>query len=216
MVLNFKSPNYYARIVTALFLVALMVGLFCFFPPRMLSIIAGLILLEISVYEWPRLAKNQIWIWLIFPMYVVLPCLLFILLNEWGYTHLLILLVSTAAAFDSGAYVVGTLFGRTKLCPQISPGKTWEGVAGGYLAVLLILCITKYFGLITKGLGFIFILAAVLSLFATLGDLSESWLKRRAGLKDSGNILPGHGGLLDRIDSLLLLISLAFIFRNYL
>lgn len=107
---------------------------------------------------------------------------------------------------DIGAYFVGRAFGRHKLAPAISPGKSWEGAAGGAVVVLLYgLGVMAIHGALPSGAGAL--LAIVLGLLAYTaisveGDLFESLLKRQAGLKDSGHILPGHGGVLDRIDSL--------------
>jgi phosphatidate cytidylyltransferase len=105
---------------------------------------------------------------------------------------------------DIAAYFSGRAFGRHKLAPSISPGKTWEGAAGGALAVLLFgFGVLVAFGARETG-GALMIALALLSWTAIsiMGDLFESLLKRQAGIKDSGSILPGHGGILDRIDSL--------------
>lgn len=104
---------------------------------------------------------------------------------------------------DSGAFFSGRKFGRNKLAPKVSPGKSWEGVIGGAIAsVIAAWLITSNFSL---GLDFsatAAVVYVVIILFSVLGDLTESMYKRRAGIKDSGSILPGHGGILDRIDSL--------------
>ncbi len=112
---------------------------------------------------------------------------------------------------DSGAYCCGSLLGKHKLFPRISPGKSWEGSIGGgvfvLLAAWLISFITTQKGITTNlttlqwmGMGL------VVAVFGTWGDLIESLFKRTLGIKDSGNILPGHGGMLDRFDSSLLAI----------
>ncbi|PCH85948.1 MAG: phosphatidate cytidylyltransferase [Piscirickettsiaceae bacterium] len=119
---------------------------------------------------------------------------------------------------DSGAYFAGRAFGKHKLSPVISPGKSIEGVAGGLLACLVF----SYFS--APYLGYTSILFIAVSLTVALvsvyGDLFESLLKRRAGVKDSGSILPGHGGMLDRIDSLLaaapFFVACLFIFSKQL
>lgn len=102
---------------------------------------------------------------------------------------------------DSAAYYAGRRFGRHKLAPEISPGKSWEGVFGAGLALLLYASAISaaIHGLRIPGALF---LAASLLYFSILGDLFESWMKRLAGVKDSGTLLPGHGGVLDRIDAL--------------
>lgn len=116
---------------------------------------------------------------------------------------------------DSGAYCVGSLLGRHKLFPRVSPGKSWEGSVGGGLLVLVAAAII---GWLTGGetnslsipvwMG----LGLVVVVFGTLGDLVESLFKRTLGVKDSGNILPGHGGMLDRFDSSLMAIPAAVIY----
>ena len=108
---------------------------------------------------------------------------------------------------DSGAYIVGRLWGRNTLASGISPGKTWEGVFGGIVLVLLLAIFAMpyfigeqvLFGMVHR--QFI-IISVLISLMSVVGDLNESLMKRFAGVKDSGRILPGHGGILDRIDSL--------------
>jgi phosphatidate cytidylyltransferase len=103
-------------------------------------------------------------------------------------------------AADIGAYFAGRSFGRVKLAPQVSPGKTWEGVCGGLLlAALVALWGSRWFAV--PVLKFVPLCLAVVA-FSIVGDLTESLLKRFAGLKDSGTLFPGHGGVMDRIDSL--------------
>lgn len=115
---------------------------------------------------------------------------------------LLFLLIAIAAA-DTGAYAAGHAFGRTKLAPAISPGKTVEGVAGGAAVVVLLayICGTIVWHLNNAALAAWVLLSAAAGLISVIGDLAESKLKRIAGVKDSGTLLPGHGGVLDRIDA---------------
>ncbi len=121
-----------------------------------------------------------------------------IALREIGPWLLLVLILGISIA-DSAAYFVGTKFGKHKLAPSISPGKTWEGVLGALLAVALYgLLLTQ----ITHQNLLVVAVLWVLTLFAVMGDLVESLFKRNAGVKDSGDLLPGHGGVLDRIDAL--------------
>lgn len=105
-------------------------------------------------------------------------------------------------ASDSGAYFVGKKWGKNKLCPSVSPGKSWEGFAGGLVAGVLIASVF-WVGMIQMPLMLAVMLAGVLVVLGVLGDLFESALKRSVGAKDSGTILPGHGGVLDRLDSVI-------------
>ena len=120
---------------------------------------------------------------------------------------------------DTGAYCVGSLLGRHKLFPRISPGKSWEGSVGGAIVVLLIAWAIHYFLLDPDHTGKAMLsliewlgLGLVVVIFGTWGDLVESLFKRTLGIKDSGNILPGHGGMLDRFDSSLLAIPAAVVY----
>ena len=101
---------------------------------------------------------------------------------------------------DTAAYFSGRLFGRHKLAPAISPGKTWEGVAGAFVALVLYAGVVSLWG--DLPLWPLLLVVSGLLYLAVLGDLFESWIKRVSGMKDSGDTLPGHGGVLDRIDAL--------------
>ena len=117
---------------------------------------------------------------------------------------------------DTAAYLVGRQWGRRKMAPSISPGKSWEGWCGGAVATLLV----AYFMLGNADMGLHatawLVLGLVVSVFGPVGDLLESALKRRAGAKDSGHILPGHGGILDRFDSHALAAPLAALLLQFL
>lgn len=114
---------------------------------------------------------------------------------------------------DSGAYCVGSLLGRHKLFPRISPGKSWEGSIGGAVFVLAAAYAISYFldGTMLSTLEWLG-LGLIVVVFGTWGDLIESLFKRTLGIKDSGNILPGHGGMLDRFDSSLIAIPAAVVY----
>lgn len=119
-------------------------------------------------------------------------------------------------AADSGAYFAGKSFGRHKLAPNVSPGKTIEGFVGGLVCAMFIAYLaTFYFEVANDKLTFFYIASLVTTLASALGDLTESIFKREAGLKDSGNLLPGHGGILDRIDSLTAALPVFALFYIY-
>lgn len=124
-------------------------------------------------------------------------------------------------ANDTGAYLSGSLLGKHKLFPRISPKKSWEGFAGGIVGALAMGAIGSY--VVGGGLGMWLGLALVVAITSVFGDLVESMFKREAGIKDSGRIMPGHGGILDRFDALLIsspfafvyLIGASFVIENY-
>jgi phosphatidate cytidylyltransferase len=117
--------------------------------------------------------------------------------------HLLSFFFLVIMGSDTGAYYTGRAFGRHKLAPKISPGKTWEGAVGGMIASLLMAAVAHYWFFPGLSLKMALPLAALMNILGVLGDLTESAIKRGAGAKDAAQILPGHGGLLDRLDSLL-------------
>lgn len=123
------------------------------------------------------------------------------------------LLVCVVFSGDTGAYYAGTYLGRHKLCPAVSPGKTWEGSFGGLMANLGVGALFKY--LLLPELPWVpsLLLFVTIGIAGQVGDLFESELKRVAGIKDSGIIFPGHGGMLDRIDALLFAAPVAFYFK---
>ena len=104
---------------------------------------------------------------------------------------------------DSGAYFAGRYLGKNKLAPMVSPGKTWEGVYGGLLASMLFAAVAGWYFSASLSWTLTYTLVALVAMmFSVVGDLLESLMKRQSGIKDSGNIIPGHGGIFDRIDSL--------------
>jgi phosphatidate cytidylyltransferase len=144
-----------------------------------------------------------------------LSYLLFIRNGRDGIIWIFLLLIVVFIG-DTGAYYVGSYLGRHKLCPSVSPNKTVEGALGGLLAGLGAGALYKSFLLsgLPWGLSLLFFLS--ISIAGQMGDLFESQLKRIARIKDSGTLLPGHGGVLDRIDALLFAAPVAYIFKAYL
>ena len=115
---------------------------------------------------------------------------------------------------DSFAYIFGSRFGRTKLAPKISPNKSWEGFFGGMLGSILVWVLISLLGLMPVPVPMAILTGIVLGIFGVIGDLFESRIKRSVGVKDSGNIMPGHGGLLDRHDSMLFgVMAAAFVLK---
>lgn len=135
----------------------------------------------------PAAAFSMFFLWKMSPWW-----LMYVFLLVWG--------------ADSGAYFVGRKFGKTKLSPHVSPNKSVEGLVGGIITTVIIMMATLMFSPLLLNIvqSFVFLLISVITVVASVqGDLFESMIKRRAGIKDSGTILPGHGGVLDRVDSLL-------------
>lgn len=121
-----------------------------------------------------------------------------------GSSYLLLYAFSIIWIMDIGAYFSGKKFGKNKLAPLISPGKTWEGVYGGLAATFLVMIVVMVSADFVEGAGVKLILATVLAAaISVIGDLAESRIKRAADMKDSSQMLPGHGGVLDRIDGVL-------------
>ena len=129
--------------------------------------------------------------------------------------HLLSFFFLVLMGADTGAYYVGRAIGKHKLAPKVSPGKTWEGVAGGLLAALTLATAAHFWFFKELPLKWALPLAAVMTVLGILGDLTESALKRGAGAKDAAKILPGHGGALDRLDSLLFNAPLVYYFAHF-
>jgi len=132
--------------------------------------------------------------------YVAFPALALLFLRGQENGLLLALwALATVWATDTGAYAAGRSIGGPKLAPSVSPSKTWAGLIGGVIAAMILgLLLWRYAGLRLQ-LAFA---SPILAVISQIGDLYESWLKRQAGVKDSGSILPGHGGVLDRLDGL--------------
>lgn len=165
------------------------------------------ILALILICTYPRFNSywNNLYSLGLMGILVLLPCwlMLFYLRQHDDFIFYFLGLIMLVAAADTGAFFSGRLFGRHKLAELVSPNKTWEGVIGGIISCLVLLVIAKTFLQSEKlSWSLVLVLPLLVSLFSVTGDLFESMLKRVRGMKDSGNILPGHGGILDRIDGI--------------
>lgn len=130
-------------------------------------------------------------------------------------THLLGFFFLVLMGSDSGAYFAGKAFGKHKLIPKISPGKTWEGLVGGLLAAAAFAALSTFWFFPELPYQFSIPLAVVMAVVGSLGDLAESAMKRGSNTKDAARILPGHGGLLDRLDSLLFNAPILYYFARF-
>ena len=197
-----------------------LVAHFPYFSFTNIQLVVGIFmgyLVFFGVIQWIYRKQVSVLTQLFAQFYISLPLSCFLLIPTQGFKfpfnpesdfnpNLALMLFILVWSSDSWAYAAGKLFGKTKLAPSISPGKTWEGFLGGAVLTavtswafnLYVLNSTSPFTDINAVLLGLFI-----ATFGTLGDLFESSLKRKAGLKDSGNIIPGHGGMLDRFDAFL-------------
>lgn len=182
---------------------------------QILFLVLGLV----SIYEMWKLRKGKSKVYAF--TYVLLP---FFLIHFFGKIEsdnlnsvfdpsLILLMFILTWTFDTFAYLFGVRFGKTRIMPSVSPKKSWEGFAGGFVfTVLASFITTNYFLELDNSI------ALGMSLFlpftATLGDFTESYFKRKAGVKDSGNFIPGHGGMLDRMDAFMITIPVLYIYLN--
>jgi phosphatidate cytidylyltransferase len=150
------------------------------------------------------------------PVYVSLPLGMLMIMDRYPQGNMWIFfLLCVIFAGDTGAYYFGKLFGRHKLYESISPKKTWEGAIGGLLcSIIAAFWFLRILLIHQVDLGII-TLVIVLSVTGQIGDLAESMLKRKSGIKDSSHLLPGHGGILDRIDSLLFAIPFLYMYLHF-
>ena len=176
-----------------------------------------------SIYEMLKLRKGKPK--LVALLIVIIPffTIQFFGMTDSNYPELpfnpsvVLLMFILTWTFDSFAYLVGKKLGKTKILPMISPKKSWEGFFGGYLFCILASSLSyfvfeDYFNHIST-LSYILI-TIILPFTATTGDFIESYYKRKAGVKDSGKIMPGHGGILDRMDAFLITIPVIYIIIN--
>ena len=150
-------------------------------------------------------------------IYIAWPFSLILLIGGAGIWQLEIFMLALFVliwANDTFAYLIGVSFGKHKMFERISPKKSWEGFVGGLVGALAVAFVFSYFTETHLSTAAWFGFAMLVVIFGTLGDLLESLMKRTIGVKDSGNILPGHGGLLDRFDSLLLAAPIIYIYMQ--
>ena len=179
-----------------------------------------LVLGTVSIYEMWKLRKGKSKVYAF--IYVLLP---FFLIHFYGKIEsdnlnflfdpsIILLMFILTWTFDTFAYLFGVRFGKTKIMPTISPKKSWEGFAGGFAFTALASYITTAYFLIEIDNSTALAMSLFLPFTATLGDLTESYFKRKAGTKDSGNLIPGHGGMLDRMDAFMITIPVLYIYLN--
>ena len=191
------------RTFFGLIFVFLMLG-FTYFSETSFHILF-IILLLVSIYEIIKMKKN---IFLLIFL-VTLPLLL---VHDFNRNLVLLIFIFTCI-YDSFAYLIGVRFGKNKLAPSISPKKSWEGFIGGSLFMVTIFYIFDSQNFLSiNSFEYVYILFLMLPITATLGDLAISFFKRKANVKDTGRLIPGHGGILDRIDALLFTIPIFYFF----
>ena len=209
MTVNFKK-----RFLTS---ISLLLLIFLFLSSDFVLIYSLIVLGVLSIIEFLNLSKkifdNRFFLFLAnfsFIFYIFIFCFLFIFFSNFiQLKTVLILLIIICAASDIGGFIFGKIFKGPKLT-KISPNKTISGSLGSIFLSILVMFIFEYF--LTKNISFNLILVAVItSVFCQLGDLVFSYLKRKAKIKDTGNFLPGHGGILDRVDGILLGFPIGFI-----
>jgi phosphatidate cytidylyltransferase len=186
------SPHYedvaVLSVVMAVAMVASLVGMLCLLPRQR------------AFYDWAWVVAGVLYVGWMLSYWIRLG----MLANgrEW-----VCLAVLTTFAYDTGAFFSGGAWGRHRLAPAISPEKTWEGAAGGLLSAVVVATAVSRIPVFLASIGAeywqVAILACLVGLSAQIGDLVESLLKRSTGVKESGKLLPGHGGVLDRVDSLI-------------
>jgi len=202
----------------SLFVIALIgLGLLTFIIAdlRWIFIVAGVlwwaaVLVLLAIYEQGTdLYKDNKWILRVSAFLVLVPAWLALITLHEKSPQLVLYLIFLVAIADSGAYFTGKAFGKNKLAPELSPGKTREGALGGLGgATLWSILGALYFSLSSQDIIYYILLSMSVAVLSVAGDLFESLIKREAGQKDSGNILPGHGGILDRVDGLIAALPL--------
>ncbi len=211
-----KSASFQKRALSSVVLAPVVLFIIWYGQWPLILFLAGAF--SLALYEWVLLVKGlccaKLYI-LAGGVYMALGFYSFYLL--WGFNpQLPIFLLLLVWASDIGAYFFGKFVGGPKLVPRISPNKTWAGLVGAALSPVLVISAYLIFSGTTREFGLAIAFASILGLTAQVGDLLVSYMKRKAGAKDTGDLIPGHGGLLDRIDSLLLVAPVSFVLVSYL
>ncbi|MCC2625231.1 MAG: phosphatidate cytidylyltransferase [Burkholderiales bacterium] len=178
---------------------------------RIVSILTWCLIVPVILFKQPQNIPKAVICGLAIIIFVPAFYSIVVLQGLFGSLQLISILAIAWVA-DTGAYFVGRKFGRHKLIPSISPNKTIEGAIGSVVFVIIYLLILKSLNITVYLPTYfaVFKFAIILTIVSILGDLMESWFKRIAKVKDSGNWLPGHGGIFDRIDSLIAVLAVAF------
>lgn len=214
---SLRINEFHVRVVTGSALSVILILSVFFAPSWAFAALVGIILALILLTEWPKLLRySDPLFWLLMPFYPTLPLALIMALQLNGYENLNILLFGMVGSHDTGSYLIGKWWGKNVINKAISPKKSWEGFWGGVIFAFAFTLV--FFGhndlstIIFTVLPFTLLICTS----ALMGDLFESALKRRAGIKDSGTLLPGHGGLLDRLDGVMFAAIVVFAFRSML
>jgi phosphatidate cytidylyltransferase len=212
-------PTFYKRTASAIvFAIIMLTGLLLGFwwKDYAFFLLIGLITL-LCIQEYFKLVVTifplVIVQFLVAVLYILMPMMMLIYMRHAD-KQLPILLIVMIWINDTMAYLVGSFIGRTPFYPAISPKKTWEGTIGGIILTIATAAVWGYYSHHFRMQDWIMI-ALCASVAGTVGDLVESKLKRLAGVKDSGTLMPGHGGALDRFDSLLIATPFAFLYVYY-
>lgn len=206
-----NSSNLRTRIISGAVMLLAGIMAICFFKGLFFLIVTAIAIL--MTFEWLELTKSasdsekKRWHMIGF-FYILLPIFSVLKLRDID-SNILLWMFAVICATDIFAYFVGKSFGGPKLMPTVSPNKTWAGLAGGVAASMVIGFLSSF--MFPGGVIFFIFISIVLSLVEQVSDLLESKFKRIFGVKDSGNIIPGHGGILDRFDGMMLTAPLTLL-----
>jgi phosphatidate cytidylyltransferase len=213
--IHFLDPrdNTKQRIISAVILVP--IALIAIFYSKDLFLLLAIAIAIMMTAEWLDMSKNIInknkWQFIGF-LYILIPIFSVIKLRYYS-AEILFWMFAIIWSTDIFAFFAGKILGGSKIAPEISPNKTWSGLAGGIFASMIIGFMSSF--MFAGGVMFFIFLSAFLSVIEQLSDLLESKFKRIFGVKDSGTIIPGHGGILDRMDGMMLLAPLTLMIVTF-